>query len=109
MNSLVSGLADTCPNLEEIGFRLDETVVALPIDELFERSKYLNSLHLRFDVPRSLVILNKDPEELTETEFKEKKLISKITYSKLRKFKCEFNHEGLFKSWVDLPQILQHA
>ena len=58
-----------CPSLEEIGVRVDETTVALPIDHLFQNIEGLAALDLRFDVPRSLIYLNKDPEEIMGRPF----------------------------------------
>ena len=106
INCLVSSLAKTCPNLEEIGFRVDDTTTALPIDKLFSHIESLVGLVLKFDVPKSLVFLNRDPEELMGRPFNKKNLISKGTYAKLRTFRCDFNHEGLFKAWVDMALLI---
>ena len=35
INSMVANLCNTCLNLEEIGFRVDDTTTAIPIDKLF--------------------------------------------------------------------------
>ena len=96
INTLVSDLAKTCPGLEEIGFRVDDTTTALPIDKLFSQIDSLVALDLKFDVPKSLAVLNKDPEELMGRPFNSKMLVTRVTLEKLRKFHCEYNHEGLF-------------
>ena len=41
--------------------------------------------------------------------FNEKKLIGQATYGKLRTLRCEFNHEGLFRAWVNLTNLVQFA
>lgn len=88
---------------------MDDTTTALPIDYLFTQIESLTRLDLKFDVPKSLVILNKDPEELMRRPFGKKLLITRCTYSKLRSFKCRFSHEGLFIAWVDMALLVQHA
>lgn len=109
INCLVSDLPKYCPQLQEIGFRIDDTTTALPIDSLFSKIESLTALDLKFDVPKSLLVLNRDPEDLMGRPFNNKLLITQGTYSKLRKFRCEFNHEGLFKAWVDMTLLIQFA
>ena len=55
IDSYIQGLSSKCPKLEEIGFVIDEDVVSLPIDELFQKSHSLKSLNLKFDMPRILI------------------------------------------------------
>jgi len=55
------------------------------------------------------VFLNEDPYADEARVARPKNLISAATYAKLEKFVCHFNHEGVFKQWVDMPLLLQNA
>lgn len=109
INTLVSDLAQNCPNLEEIGFRVDDTTTALPIDKLFAEIADLTALELKFDTPKSLLVLNRDPEEVMGRQFNRKRLITRQTFEKLKQFRCQFSHEGLFQAWVDMALLVQFA
>ena len=89
--------------MEEIGFRIDESTGSLPIAELFGKIEGLNSLLLNFEVPREMAVLGKDPDYIG---FKERHVIDVTVWAKLRKFKCVYGHEGLFKAWVNIQEMV---
>jgi hypothetical protein len=105
----VRSISENCPELIEIGFRIDDQVGSLPIDALFETLSNLSGLHLTFEVPQLLTCKNTDPVEDTEAPFKPKMLISKQTYARIRKFVCTFGYERTFRQWVDVPTLIQYA
>ncbi len=89
--------------MKEIGFRIDENVVSLPIDKVFWYGlDTLNTLNLEFELPK---ILFETGDELKIPLPKDKHLITKLTYNKLKKLVIEFRCESLFLSWVNTFEL----
>lgn len=102
-DSFIQGLATKCPKLIEVGFVIDEDVVALPINELFEKSSTLEALTLKFDLPRSIIETGSESRLPTPSD---KLLICANTFSRLKKLVIRFNAEPTFLSWVDCSSLL---
>ena len=61
-------------------------------------SKLLTTLHLQFDLPRSVIETGSESRLPTPHD---KNLITKLTFNRLKRLVIHFNTEPLFISWVD--------
>ena len=90
-------IPDNCPNLQEIGFRVDCRVTFLPIDQIFSKEKCtITSLKLSFDNCKA-------------SEYKENTWLTGITYRKLKKLNVEYENRHVMTTFVKMTVLFTEA